>query len=175
MVKKVSVLRYGHRDFRDYRVTSHCCLVARAFGADEIIIEGEAKEIKKSVDEVTARWGGGFKVKFADSWKTAVKEFSKKGYKSVHLTMYGLPLSEVVSEIRSVDNVLVIIGSQKVEREVYEVSDFNVAIGNNPHSEIAALSVFLHDLFEGKELDKEFKGGKVRVIPQAHGKKVTGN
>ena len=29
--KDFVVVRYGHRDVRDYRVTSHCALVSRAF------------------------------------------------------------------------------------------------------------------------------------------------
>lgn len=45
---QIVILRYGHRDIRDYRVTSHCALVARAFGAEKIIIEGNPDEqIKK--------------------------------------------------------------------------------------------------------------------------------
>ncbi|MGZ7049188.1 MAG: tRNA (cytidine(56)-2'-O)-methyltransferase, partial [Methanobacterium sp.] len=41
-----------------------------------------------------------------------------------------------------------------------------------PHSEVSSLAVFLHILFEGKELDKEFKGGKMKVVPTAEGKKI---
>jgi len=40
MEKNVAVLRYGHRPYRDLRVTTHCCLVARALGAEKIVIQG---------------------------------------------------------------------------------------------------------------------------------------
>ncbi|HEX69064.1 MAG TPA: tRNA (cytidine(56)-2'-O)-methyltransferase, partial [Candidatus Bathyarchaeota archaeon] len=49
---------------------------------------------------------------------------------------------------------------------------FNVAIGNQPHSECSSLAVFLDRLFEGKELEKEFENAKLKIIPQARGKKV---
>jgi len=37
-------------------------------------------------------------------------------------------------------------------------------VTGQPHSEIAALAVFLDRLFEGSEMEKEF-GGKVRINP----------
>jgi len=35
----ITVLRIGHRISRDKRITTHVALVARAFGADKILIE----------------------------------------------------------------------------------------------------------------------------------------
>jgi tRNA (cytidine56-2'-O)-methyltransferase len=66
------------------------------------------------------------------------------------------------------------VGSQKVPSEFFseEVSDFNVAIGNQPHSECASLAVFLDRLFDGEELKKEFENAKVRIVPQKRGKKT---
>ncbi|MFH1225101.1 MAG: tRNA (cytidine(56)-2'-O)-methyltransferase [Candidatus Diapherotrites archaeon] len=170
---EVVVLRYGHRAVRDYRVTSHCCLVARAFGAKRIIIAGEADpEIKQSVDGVTAKWGGKFEVQFTDSWRETITGHKKKGFACVHTTMYGLRLQDEIKRIRKRGKVLLILGSQKVERAVYEMADFNVAITSQPHSEIAALAVFLHEYFQGKGLGLEFKGAKTKITPEAHGKNV---
>jgi tRNA (cytidine56-2'-O)-methyltransferase len=63
------------------------------------------------------------------------------------------------------------VGSTKVPREYYEMADINAAVGNQPHSEVAALAVFLDRLTEGKNLMDE-AGGKVRVVPQERGKLV---
>ena len=52
------------------------------------------------------------------------------------------------------------------------ISDFNVAVGNQPHSECSALAVFLDRLFEGKELTKDFQKAKIKVVPQKRGKKT---
>ena len=70
-----------------------------------------------------------------------------------------------------------LVGSQKVPPEFYsaEVSDFNVAIGNQPHSECAAVAVFLDRYFEGRELSKRFENAKMRVTGQARGKKIEVN
>jgi tRNA (cytidine56-2'-O)-methyltransferase len=166
-------LRYGHREVRDYRVTSHCSLVARAFGAKEIIVCGEKDDsMKKSVDDITARWGGPFKVSFENDWKTVFKNLKKKGFVFVHLTMYGETLNTKDKEIGKKDKVCVIIGSQKVEREVYDKSDYNVSVTTQPHSEIAALAVFLDRIQAGKELTKHFKKAKIEIEPQEKGKKV---
>jgi tRNA (cytidine56-2'-O)-methyltransferase len=170
---EIAILRYGHRDVRDYRVTSHCSLVARALGAKEIIVCGdEDKSMKKSVDDVTKRWGGPFKVSFEKSWLNTIKKFRKKGYKIAHLTMYGEQIQDIEKKLQKEKKILIIIGSQKVEREVYENSDFNVSVTKQPHSEIAALAIMLDRIQKGQELEKKFSKAKLEIIPQAKGKKV---
>jgi tRNA (cytidine56-2'-O)-methyltransferase len=70
--------------------------------------------------------------------------------------------------------MLVIVGSQKVPAAFFSkaVSDFNVAIGNQPHSECSSLAVFLDRFFGGNTLTMEFDGTKMRIVPMQHGKKV---
>ena len=173
MTKDVVVLRYGHRIVRDYRVTSHCCLVARALGSRKIIIQGaEDKSISKSVEDIVKRWGGEFKVEFADSWKQTIEEYKKKKYLIVHATMYGSQIQKIESKLRKSSKILLIVGSQKVESEVYELSDYNISVTTQPHSEIAALAVILDRLFEGEELNKKFRNAKIKITPQIKGKKV---
>ncbi len=172
-VQQIAVLRYGHRAVRDCRVTSHCCLVARAFGARGIIIAGDKDEnLLKSAEGVALRWGGHFKVSFTDSWRKTVNSHKKKGFFVVHLTMYGLPLQREIGKLRKKRKVLAIIGGQKVEGDVYRQSDANVAVTGQPHSEIAALAVLLDWLQNGRELGKNFAGAGIAVKPTARGKKV---
>lgn len=172
-ISEIVVIRYGHREVRDFRVTSHCALVARAFGAKEIIICGEDDpSMKKSVDDVTKRWGGPFKVSFEEDWKVIFKKLKQKKYKIAHLTMYGSSISQLDKKIRKDKKIAVLIGSQKVEREVYNKVDYNIAITNQPHSEIAALAVFLDHQQKGTELDKKFKNAKIEIEGQERGKKV---
>ena len=174
-MNEVIVLRYGHRTVRDERITSHCCLVARAFGAKKIIVEGfEDEELKRTVNSINKNWGNGITLEFTEHWKPIIKKYSKKGYKIIHTTMYGQPLQYKISKIRTFGKVLLGIGSQKVEREVYEMADMNISVTLQPHSEVAALAVFLHEYFEGRELGKKFPGAKLKIIPQDKGKKISG-
>ncbi|MEM5871528.1 MAG: tRNA (cytidine(56)-2'-O)-methyltransferase, partial [Candidatus Aenigmatarchaeota archaeon] len=54
----IYVLRLGHRIHRDERISTHCGLVARAFGADGIIYSGEHDEkLIESVKRVSEEWG----------------------------------------------------------------------------------------------------------------------
>jgi tRNA (cytidine56-2'-O)-methyltransferase len=71
-------------------------------------------------------------------------------------------------------SILVIVGSQKVPREFFSeaFSDFNVAIGNQPHSECAGLAIFLDRFFNGKELEMKFKNAKLIIIPEKRGKRI---
>ena len=45
----INVLRLGHRIGRDKRITTHVALVARAFGADKILIDTEDRKTEEIV------------------------------------------------------------------------------------------------------------------------------
>ncbi len=165
----IKVLRLGHRLGRDARISTHCGLVARAFGAKEIMFSGDTdKKMIKSIENVTEEWGGPFYASFVD-WKKTLRDFN--GTK-VHLTMYGLPLDKKIGEIRKRDKLMIIVGGEKVPGEIYNMVDYNIGVSNQPHSEIAALSVFLDRYFNGKELIKDFKNAKTKVEPCKKGKKI---
>jgi tRNA (cytidine56-2'-O)-methyltransferase len=89
--------------------------------------------------------------------------------------MYGLNIDQAINELRNCDKLLVVVGASKVPREVYKVADYNVAIGNQPHSEIAALAICLDRIFNGKELTRQFDDAKLRIIPSASEKRVSIN
>jgi tRNA (cytidine56-2'-O)-methyltransferase len=177
-MSKVVVLRWGHRPRRDVRLTTHVALTARALGASGLILsDTEDKKIKETIEKVAKNWGGSFFFEMGTPWKEAVKNWKAKGGIVVHLTAYGenIQTSDILQRIEeSRKDILVIVGSQKVPREFFSeaFSDFNVAIGNQPHSECASLAVFLDHLFEGEELKKNFENAKVRIIPQKRGKKI---
>ena len=164
----IEVLRIGHRPLRDKRITTHVCLVSRAFGADGVVVDTADRSIEKTMAGVSRRFGGGFSVRTGVAWARHIREFP--GTK-VHLTMYGTSLEEAVVRIPKAAPVLIIVGSTKVPPLVYELADFNVSVGNQPHSEVAALAMFLDRWFQGRELRKDF-GGRLKVIPSARGKKV---
>jgi tRNA (cytidine56-2'-O)-methyltransferase len=143
-----------------------------------VLSDVEDEKIRQTLEKVTKQWGGAFFFHMGVPWKQAIKEWKKHGGLVVHLTAYGenIQTSDVINKIRSSrKDVLVIVGSQKVPRGFFseKVSDFNVAVGSQPHSECSSLAVFLDRLFEGQEFLKEFEGAKVKIIPQVRGKKVT--
>ena len=169
---KVIVLRIGHRYVRDYRVTTHVALVARAFGAEKVLVVNAEDEIRKTVKEVNERWGGNFEVEEVSNWKNVLKEWKDSGNKIVHLTMYGINVDDIIGDIKKEHkDLMIVIGAEKVPRELYDISDYNVSIGNQPHSEIAALAIFLDRFFEGRQLKRDYNG-KMKIVPSAHDKVV---
>jgi tRNA (cytidine56-2'-O)-methyltransferase len=176
--QKIVILRWGHRAQRDARLTAHVALTARALGASGFVLSDAVDEhIRETVEKVTASWGGNFSFEMGTSWKKTVREWKYSGGIVVHLTAYGenIQTSDALNRIRSSGrNILIIVGSQKVPREFYsaEISDFNVAVGNQPHSECAALAIFLDRFFEGKTLSKTFDNAKMKIVPQERGKKI---
>ncbi len=174
----VFVLRWGHRPQRDVRLTTHVALAARALGASGFILSDVSDpRIEESVVKVMKHWGGSFSFEMGTPWKKAVHDWKEKDGIVTHLTIYGenIQTSDVLTRIKKLKkNVLVIVGSQKVPGEFYsaQVSDFNVSIGNQPHSECSALAVFLDRFFEGKEIAKTFNNAKVQVVPKQRGKEV---
>lgn len=162
-------MRLGHREKRDKRISTHVALTARAFGAKGIYFTVYDEKVFESVSDIVKRWGGTFFIEYIENWKRFLRKFD--GIK-VHLTMYGIPLTQKMDEIKRAEKILVIVGAEKVPSEVYELSDYNISIGNQPHSEVAALAVFLDRVLDGKVFDLKFKDAEIEVIPSERGKIV---
>ena len=173
--KSIRVLRLGQRYVRDDRTLTHLCLVSRALGAESIYLEDAEKGVVKTLDEVNATWGGEFKAILGVPWRTVVKEAMAEGRSVVHLTMYGLPLADEAAELRKLERILLVVGGPKVPGKVYHDADYNVAVTSQPHSEIAALAIALHEIQSGEELKRTFQKSKLKILPSARGKKVVEN
>jgi len=130
--------------------------------------------ILDSVESICRNWGrnNDFKLEIIRDWKLLCKTWKMRDGLIVHLTMYGINIGEVNMNLDGSKDLLVIIGASKVPREVYSYADYNIAIGNQPHSEISALAIFLDRLFEGKQLDRTFKDAKMVIRPSLNGKEV---
>ncbi|MFA4946037.1 MAG: TrmH family RNA methyltransferase [Candidatus Micrarchaeia archaeon] len=166
MKRIIEVLRLGHRKERDKRLTTHCALVARAFGARALKYTGERDEsFEASVASVAKRWGGAFPVEHADSWHEVLEDARKRGFRVVHLTMYGTPFEKA----RLPDKLLVVVGGEKVESAVYHEVDWNLSVTQQPHSEAGALAVFLYA--RGKPSGK--RGWEIKIEPRARGKRIS--
>ena len=157
------ILRIGHRPERDKRVTTHVALTARAFGARRIYISNPDSRVIKSVQEVIDKFGGDFEILPTDNPKEIVK---KSGSKVIHLTMFGLPFDDKCEEIKNLgEDILLIVGAEKVPPWVFELADYNIAVGNQPHSEIAALAIAMNNLHP-ISYNLDFTG-RLSVIPSA--------
>lgn len=173
---KITVLRLGHRIGRDKRISTHCALVARAFGAGSIVFTGEHdEEILSSVGKLVQNWGGKFSAAYSPQWRKPIADFKRNGGLVAHLTVYGMPYRGQLERIRKLCRrrpLMVVIGGAKVPSDVYRLADFNVSVTSQPHSEVAALAIFLHDLLEGKELGLKFPGANIAVVPDPVRKNV---
>lgn len=163
----IVVLRLGHRPERDKRVTTHVALTARALGADEVWVSTSDPVLERTVASVVSNFGGRFRIRTGVDWRKAIRGWRGE---VVHLTMYGERLKDALPHIK-VRNLMVVVGAEKVPREVYDLADWNVSVGNQPHSEVAALAIFLDRHSGGKALEKDFKGG-LTVVPNPRGKTV---
>jgi tRNA (cytidine56-2'-O)-methyltransferase len=164
----ITVLRLGHRPERDKRITTHVCLTARALGCDRVVVAERDDRVVEGVRDVTKRFGGPFEVTSGSGYRNILKD---PGPTKVHLTMYGLPFQEVLPRIDAARDLVVVVGAEKVPREVYDLCDFNVSVGNQPHSEVAALAIFLYALRGERAFQKTFVG-EVEVQPSERGKIV---
>jgi len=168
----IEILRIGQRLVRDDRVTTHVALVARAFGASKIYMNEVNPEIKDTLDKVNKTWGGDFEISFIDDWKELVKRRKNDSARIVHLTMYGEDINDVESRLEKEQDLLIVIGAEKVPREIFDLADYNVAIGSQPHSEISALAVLLDRILKGKKFSTSFDEAQRKIIPTKQGKNV---
>jgi tRNA (cytidine56-2'-O)-methyltransferase len=168
----IEVVRIGQRVVRDDRVTTHVALVSRGFGAERIYMTEVNPEIKDTIEKINNTWGGNFQVEFIEKWKTIVKKKKDEGFKVVHLSMYGESINDAEEKIGDEENLLIVVGAEKVPREIYELADYNVGVGSQPHSEISALAILLDRIQKGKQFEKEFPNAKRKIIPTKNGKNV---
>lgn len=167
-MSKFWIVRIGHRPERDKRVTTHVALSSRALGASGIFVDTADPKLEENIRSVVDRFGGDYTIKTGVSWRTALKGFEGK---VVHLTMYGERIDDALKKIPKDEDLMIIVGAEKVPPEVYQRADFNVSVGNQPHSEIAALAIFLDRYTDGNNLYSE-RNGKLKVIPNERGKTV---
>ena len=168
----IEVVRIGQRVVRDDRVTTHVALVSRGFGAERIYMTEVNPEIKETIEKINNTWGGDFQVEFIEKWKTIVKKKKDEGFKIVHLSMYGESINDAEERIGNEEKLLIVVGAEKVPREIYELADYNVGVGSQPHSEISALAILLDRIQKGKQFEKEFPNAKRKIIPTKNGKNV---
>ena len=164
----ITVLRIGHRLGRDKRITTHVALVARAFGANKILVDTVDKKIMETISSTCTRFGGNFEIETGVDAKKILKQWNGV---IVHLTMYGEQVENSIKKIDKKKDLLIVVGAEKVPPFVYEMADFNVAVGNQPHSEVAALAIFLDRYNKGSWQRKKFDG-KIEILPSHKGKKV---
>jgi len=174
--RELIVFRLGHRLPRDERITTHVCLVARAFGASSIYYSGQKDHsLEKSVSSVVENWGGKFSIEHEESPMKRLKMLKKQGFSLVHMTVYGMPIEEKKAALSRLEKAVLIVGGEKVPPEIYELADYNIAVGSQPHSEVAALAICLDRIMQGKELEREFDSnfkGKIYLEPSEKRKKI---
>jgi tRNA (cytidine56-2'-O)-methyltransferase len=165
---EVFVLRVGHRPGRDPRLTTHLALAARALGARRMYLHPPDPELAHRIESVVRRWGGTFDVVPAGDWRSVVRSFDGP---VVHLTMYGLPLERVLPRIARHPRILLVVGGAKVPSDLYRLASHNVAVGHQPHSEVAAVAVTLERL-RGLPGSRALPGARQAIVPRARGKLI---
>ena len=164
----VDVLRVGHRAGRDPRLTTHLALAARALGARRMYLHPADPALAERVEAVRRPWGGEFRIFGVPQWKPIVRDFPGP---VVHLTMYGQPLDALAPRLRRAREVLLVVGGAKVPSELYRLATYNVAVGHQPHSEVAAVALALDRLL-GLPGPGALAGAQQRIAPMRRGKKV---
>jgi tRNA (cytidine56-2'-O)-methyltransferase len=150
-------------------------LVGRAFGADGIVLTTEDDKLVKTINKVVDQFGGSYSISVEKKWKEYIENWKERDGHVIHLTMYGEHIDDSMKKLKELEgDILIVVGAEKVPRPIYELADLNIAVGNQPHSEIAALAVLLDRLSDGKGLKKDFDG-KVKIIPNPRGKTVESN
>ncbi len=169
----VTVVRLGHRPQRDKRITSHLGLTARAMGASHFILCGEADDkVLETMTDVSTTFGGDFTAEYAKGALRTIKRMKADGVTIVHLTMYGEPHPKVAAALQQTERVAIVVGGAKVPGEIYKLADYNVAVGHQPHSEVAALALFMDGLMGGVAGPERFPGARLEVHPHPSGKVV---
>ena len=174
----ITVMRVGYRVGRDPRINTHLGLVARALGANQFLVSGDKNnKMFETINQVTKTFGGKFTTKHIESpnnWIKRYKSGEENGKEGIiiHLTMYGEDYRDISKKIPKDRPIAIIVGGAKVPASLYRMADYNVSVGNQPHSEIAALALLLDNIQEGNSVDQDFSNPKLKIIPDLNGKNV---
>ena len=165
MVREIGILRLSHRSFRDQRITTHVALTARAYGCNSFMYTGDKDmKLEETLKKVSQDFGGNFSImhiqnakKYMRSWQGLV----------IHLSMYGEKHNLTLNEIKTgkEKNILLVVGGSKVPFEIYKIADYNCAIGFQPHSEVAAIAIFLNELMGSENLYQVYNEAKIIIKP----------
>ena len=171
MSERFDVLRLGYRRGRDPRITTHLALVARALGADGFLLAGDDdQEMFDNLNSVSERFGGELDTEHV-SGLGHLKKHVENGGVAVHLTMYGEPFRQAIPKIRRDRPLIIVVGGAKVPGDVYKICQHNVAVGNQPHSEVAAQALFMDAWFGESGSERSFKDARL-VIEGVNGGKL---
>ena len=172
MSERLDVLRLGYRKGRDPRITTHLALVSRALGADGFLLAGdEDQEMFDNLNSVSERFGGNLDTEHVSGLGHLKKHVADGGV-AVHLTMYGEPFRKAIPKMRRDKPVLIVVGGAKVPGDVYKLCQYNVAVGNQPHSEVAALALFMDAWFGESGSERTFSDARLVIEGINDGKLV---
>jgi tRNA (cytidine56-2'-O)-methyltransferase len=127
-------------------------------------------DLSARLDGVTKAWGGTFAIYPSPDWRREIRGFDGT---VVHLTMYGQPVERVLPRLRKAKRILVVVGGAKVPPDLYRLAALNVAVGHQPHSEVAAVAVLLERLL-GVPGPVRAGSARRRIVPRVRGKRVVG-
>jgi tRNA (cytidine56-2'-O)-methyltransferase len=85
--------------------------------------------------------------------------------------MYGRPFAQIERQLAHARRVLLVVGGAKVPSDLYHLATYNVAVGHQPHSEVAAVAVVLARL-RGIPGPGAWSGARQRIVPRVRGKKI---
>ena len=128
---KLAVLRLSHRVMRDKRISTHLALTARAFGADEFFYTGDHdSHVEESIERIQQEWGGDLTVTHIGKPWNFLKEWKKQGGIVIHLTMYGIELSNKLKEIQNFENGDLLITTDNFHSWLGPRTSIRVQIGH---------------------------------------------
>jgi tRNA (cytidine56-2'-O)-methyltransferase len=174
-MNRIVLLRLGHRPERDKRITTHVGLTARLLGAEGMLLASDDSGIVQTMEDVVQRWGGNFYVKNNVNFKQEIRDWKAAGGKVCHLSMYGINLTNVTEELKKCDKLMIVVGAEKVPPEIFQLADWNIAVGSQPHSEVAAVAITMDRIADGEPLEREFSGAELKIVPTERSKKVVEN
>ena len=179
MSREIVVFRLGHRLPRDERISTHVALVARAFGASKVIYSGQKdSSLEESIKRIGLKWGANtpvnteFTIEYEEKEVSRVKKLKNEGFFLVHLTMYGTGVDEIKKECEKEEKILIIVGGEAVPSEIFRLSNVNISVTNQPHSEVAALAIALDRIYCGKEMNFDQFKGSIEIEPSKIGRKI---
>lgn len=155
----INVLAIGRNSYQN---SIDLCVTSRALGASEITFVGEKEaRLVNYINRMNSKWGGKFKVSFVRSYNEFMKG-SDKAIK-IYLTRYGIPFMQKSAMISTYKRIVLIVTDKEDVDYINKIADFKISVTSQPHCRAAAIAVFLHEYYKGRELAMHFENAKYAI------------
>lgn len=71
--------------------------------------------------------------------------------------------------LKTYKNLLLIVTLKEEVNPIQRIADFSISVSSQPHCSAAAIAIFLHEFYNGRELAMHFENAQYKLVHKESG------